>query len=115
MEMVCHLIELYWTHVDVQQASCMCKETFFNRVKSGTVPAYLCFAMLAASAKYLDHKAVKAFLGQGQEAAFAQKARERLMTVGEDDLVSHGQAFCVLALYEMHRGNGVQAWADIGE
>ncbi len=115
MEMICQLIELYWTHVDVQQTSCVCKETFFNQVKSGNFSAGLCFAMLAVSAKYLNHKAAKSFLGHGQEAVLAHKARERLTTVGNDDLVDHGQAFCILALYEMHRGNGVQAWVDIGE
>jgi len=70
--------------------------------------------MSAASAKYLNHKAAKALLGPSQEAIFAQKARQRLMAVDDDDLLSRGQALCVLAIYEMHLGNGVQSWADVG-
>ncbi|KAL2415134.1 hypothetical protein ABEF91_002801 [Exophiala dermatitidis] len=113
METICHLIELFWTHVDVQQTSCLCKEDFFNKLESKNCPDYLCFAMLAVSAKYLNHKAAKALLGPGQETGFAYKARTRLMAIDEEDLLSRGQALCVLALYEMHRGNGVQAWADL--
>ncbi|EXJ72492.1 uncharacterized protein A1O5_04997 [Cladophialophora psammophila CBS 110553] len=70
--------------------------------------------MSASSLKYLLHDSAKLVPEQYVGEFFAKKARQQLQTSEASDQIGRIQTLCTLVLYEVHRGNGVQTWSEIG-
>ncbi|KAK5216009.1 hypothetical protein LTR72_010983 [Exophiala xenobiotica] len=111
--LICHLIELFFSHVNVQQAPLILAEDFFTNLKSGTCSAALCFAMCSTSMHYLVHRSTISLRDTVSEHLFALKARRCLANDRNRHLVHRVQSHCVLALHEMHQANGLQAWVEL--
>ncbi|KAJ9642785.1 hypothetical protein H2204_002433 [Knufia peltigerae] len=114
VDLICHLIELFYTYVYVQQTPPWSVEDFFAKLKSGKKAiARLCLAMAAASNKYLVHSAANSASEGCKGDEYAHQARISLLEMVDGDLMERAQTLCTLSIYEMHRANGVQAWSDI--
>lgn len=115
MGLICHLIELFFTHVIMQQPPLFTPGDFFDRLKSGSKEVgLLCLAMAAASVRYLGHGAAETESGECKGILFTQKVRIGLLGPMNRNSVDRIQTLCLLALYEAQSANGAQAWCDLG-
>ncbi|KAK4939247.1 Gypsy retrotransposon integrase-like protein 1 [Elasticomyces elasticus] len=114
VDLICHLVELFYTHVYVQQTPPWSVGDFYVKLKSGKKAiARLCLAMAAASTKYLVHDTANNASEGCKGDTYARQARISLLELVDGDLVERAQTLCTLSIYEMYRANGVQAWCDI--
>lgn len=111
IDLLGHLIELYWTHVHVQQTPPMTAESFFADLKTQKCPSALCYAMCAAAIAYSLNSAVR-LVHQGY--GLAKKARKCLEGFPPHEYLRRAQTYCVLTLYEISYGSAVNAWSDLG-
>lgn len=58
LEVVIHLMELYFTNINIQTYSFLHKPTFMPRLRRGQVSKSLVFAICAAAARYSKHPAI---------------------------------------------------------
>lgn len=111
--LICHLIELFLSHVHVQQAPILLVENIVMTLKDGTCTPPLCFAMCSASIKYLVHQEADMSPNRALRAFFATKARQYIRGGHWSSSLQRLQAHCVLVLREMHEANGSEAWIEL--
>lgn len=114
LDRICHLVELFWTHTNVQQLPMLSASIFFQSLERNSCPVSLCYAICAASIKYSCNEAVKSSPDLSFDETCAERARKGLHIMEDDRYLDRIQTLSVLVAYELYRGNGAQAWCDTG-
>lgn len=114
LDILCHLLELFWTHVHNHQWPILSPRLLYQAIKARECPHFLCLAICAASHRFSSHPALRGSPGSTSLAeTFVTLARQQLYQLQNLE-VARIQSLCILILYEAAVGRGSQAWADNG-
>ena len=113
-EVMCHLLQLFWTHAHNQHLPVLDPSILLQAIRSRGCPDFLVLAICAASCRFSSHPVLRQSNSVASpDKCFASLARRTLHELKNHDL-SHVQALCVLIQYEAATGGGKQAWVDCG-
>lgn len=109
-DMLCHLIDIFWSHAHNQQFPIVQRSTFDQRIDGNNCPWYLFLAMCAAGVNFSNHPKIH----QEQDGVtlgdnFYSMARQAVHSDNDGQSISRIQTFCLLAIYDSYRGHGKQA------
>ncbi|KAL4799625.1 hypothetical protein BDV19DRAFT_385390 [Aspergillus venezuelensis] len=112
VDTLCHLVEIFWSHVHNQQWPILDPRTIYQTIKSRQCPQYLCLAMCAASHRFSSHQTLREKDGlRTMDKLLAAMSRQHVYRLGTFN-IELVQTLCVLILYEAAVGRGNHAWAD---
>lgn len=117
-----HLIDIFFTTVNIQQLPIITLETFLDRLQRLDVARALCHAICSISVRFTRHRSLRSG-DLGNEFALDARATLSASQAHQNGLKTHNPesqldqvlTLCTLSMYEAHRGNGLQAWFDISE
>ena len=113
---LCHLLELFWTHVHNQQWPILNPRSLYQSIRARQCPSFLCLAICAVSYRFSSHPLVRNFSGSTAtlDEILVLTARRDLYQQLEQQDLARIQTLCVLILWDTASGRGTQAWADSG-
>lgn len=114
LDLVCHLIDLFWIYGNAQAGLIIPAGPFFEGLKEGVCSLALCYAMCASGVRFSCHNSIQV-AREALARDFAQRARDELHVTPDERPLARVQTYCVLIAYEASRGNGAQAWSDLGK
>ncbi|KAF9630163.1 hypothetical protein BFW01_g344 [Lasiodiplodia theobromae] len=88
-------------------------DLIWSWIKAQKCPHYLLSAIYAAAARYTS-RILLAFDDASAEYGLASQARQGLIESHGEDVLAKIFTNCILSFVEFRRGNGAQAWLDLG-
>ncbi|PHH69637.1 hypothetical protein CDD82_7624 [Ophiocordyceps australis] len=115
LDLVCHLIELFYTRASMQLRALLTPAQLHEQLVQRRLSQCLVLAMCCCSLRFSVHAAVRGQRGRTVAQTLAQEARSR---IGASSCpwqqIDSIRTLCILADYEAGCRRGRRAWMDIG-
>lgn len=109
-----HLLKLFQTHANNQQHRMAPIELVCSWTKARKCPHYLLSAIYATAVRYTSKVLLAFDDASSAEYHLASQARQGLIESHGEDFLAKIFTNCILSFVEFRRGNGAQAWLDLG-
>ncbi|KAI1083677.1 hypothetical protein F5B20DRAFT_416273 [Whalleya microplaca] len=114
IDLLCHLVELYWECASWHMRLVLPPAGFVERIILAKCPQSLVLAVCASCVRFSIHRATQDGLPCPIDEQLEDRARRLLDTSGiSGDVISRLQTICILVDYATAKGNGQCAWVDI--
>ncbi|KAH8894014.1 hypothetical protein GQ53DRAFT_839712 [Thozetella sp. PMI_491] len=114
VNVICHLIELYWHHSSAQLRSLLPPSEFLAQLQDGTCSKALVLAVCACHLRYSVHRMARQAAAGGLALQLERGARAGLQASAETIVDSDRiLTYCFLIEDEANQGRGNRAWMDI--
>lgn len=112
----CHLVEIFFAHVNHQQTSILDPDYFFRSLINNKCSPSLINAVCGISVPFSRHRALRSPSGTKLRQRFVSAARSQMAhSISQNQYLDRLQTLCVLVACEFAMASGGQAWCDIGE
>lgn len=115
-EVISHLLEIFFTVVNHQQLPLLSPEYGLDWFVDRECPLSLVVALCSLSVGYSSHESASNDQSPRLDERLVSACRLMLLKPGANNqYLDNMLSLCALASHEVNKGNGAQAWCDIGE